>query len=56
MNEKDRIIIHKKVYKDDIHTCVRGKGVIPISPQEMKIFATNLELRKKWDKLFDNGR
>jgi len=57
VTETKGVLIHKKHFKDQIHlTCVRGSGIIPLSPEDMRIFATNIEFRERWDSLYKGGR
>jgi len=54
--ETKGVLIHKKLFSGSTYTCSRGSGVVPIPPEEMYIFATNIFLREHWDLMFRTAR
>jgi len=53
--ETKGVLIHTKAYKNEPGISVRGSGVLPIPPEEMRVLCTSLSLREQWDPLYQGG-
>eukprot|EP01119_Soliformovum_irregulare_P022129 TRINITY_DN7512_c1_g1_i2.p1 TRINITY_DN7512_c1_g1~~TRINITY_DN7512_c1_g1_i2.p1 ORF type:complete len:622 (+),score=167.17 TRINITY_DN7512_c1_g1_i2:65-1930(+) len=54
--ETKGILIHKKKFSGSDLYCIKGSGMVPIPPNELKTFVVNLDFRAQWDHLYDGGK
>jgi len=54
--ENKGVLVYRKEYKGTPGISIRGSSVVPLSPEEMRIFAVSIDLRKEWDYLYGGAR
>jgi hypothetical protein len=53
VTETKGVLIHKRKYTGWNGTCIRGSGIIGVSPDDMRVIANNFQVRHNWDNLQD---
>ncbi len=43
------VLIHRRKYTGWTGTCMRGSGVIQVTPDDMRVIANNFKIREHWD-------
>jgi len=56
VTETKGVLINKKTFGNSDFNCVRGSGVLPISPEELYVFTRDLPLRQGWEKLYKDAQ
>mmetsp|Transcript_23489 Transcript_23489/g.32855 ORF Transcript_23489/g.32855 Transcript_23489/m.32855 type:complete len:768 (-) Transcript_23489:959-3262(-) len=56
VTETKGVLVHRKEFAGTVGVSVRGSGVIPLAPEDMRTFAVSIPLRKNWDLLYSGGR